>query len=130
MLNPMPSPNPEIFTSWKEIACYLNKGVRTVQRWEAEFGLPVRRPNEREKGIVYALRTELDRWMNSKWSGRASRAADEASVHTEAHRKLRTENKKLMSEISASLSKLQTECVSLAKTIEDSRVRDTNVPRA
>jgi hypothetical protein len=27
--------------SWKEIAAYLKRGARTVQRWEAEEGLPV-----------------------------------------------------------------------------------------
>src|SRR4051812_33630088 len=29
--------------SWKEIAAYLKRGVRTVQRWERSHGLPVRR---------------------------------------------------------------------------------------
>jgi hypothetical protein len=29
-------------TSWKEIGQYLGKGVRTVQRWEQQMGLPVR----------------------------------------------------------------------------------------
>ena len=29
--------------SWKEIAAYLGRGVRTVQRWEREEGLPVHR---------------------------------------------------------------------------------------
>jgi hypothetical protein len=28
---------------WKEIAAYLGRSVRTVQRWEKDFGLPVRR---------------------------------------------------------------------------------------
>lgn len=54
-------------TSWKEIAAYLHCSVRTVQRWEKERGLPVRRiPGER--GAVYALTAELDEW---KQSGRA-----------------------------------------------------------
>ena len=29
--------------SWKEIAAYLGRGIRTVQRWEREEGLPVHR---------------------------------------------------------------------------------------
>ena len=29
--------------SWKEIASYLGRGIRTVQRWEREEGLPVHR---------------------------------------------------------------------------------------
>ena len=32
--------------TWKEIATYMGRGVRTVQRWERELGLPVRRPRE------------------------------------------------------------------------------------
>src|SRR4051812_44515354 len=33
----------KVLQSWKEIAHYVNRGVRTVQRWEALFGLPVHR---------------------------------------------------------------------------------------
>jgi hypothetical protein len=29
--------------SWKEIAAYLGRAIRTVQRWEREEGLPVHR---------------------------------------------------------------------------------------
>ena len=49
-------------SSWKEIAAYLGKSIRTVERWQQEFGLPVRRPIP--KGIVYALRNELDEWLS------------------------------------------------------------------
>ncbi len=59
-----------VLGSWKEIAAYLGKGVRTVQRWEQQFGLPVRRPNGRSEGIVYATREELDRWILSGRVGR------------------------------------------------------------
>lgn len=49
--------------SWKEIATYLGKGVRTVQRWEAQMGLPVRRLGREGGEIVYALRSEIDAWI-------------------------------------------------------------------
>lgn len=49
-------------TSWKEIAAYLGKGVRTVQRWEQRFGLPVRRPSANSH-IIFALPSELDAWV-------------------------------------------------------------------
>ena len=39
---------------WKEIAAYLGKSVRSVQRWEATLGLPVRRINTPDGHIVYA----------------------------------------------------------------------------
>src|SRR3954465_15149863 len=51
------------FQSWKEIAQYMRRGVRTVQRWEAMYGLPVHRPAGRERSAVFALEHELDKWM-------------------------------------------------------------------
>ena len=54
-----PSSNQEL-NSWKEIASHLERGVRTVQRWESELGLPVRRTGRGKRGAVYALVSELD----------------------------------------------------------------------
>ena len=53
---------PEFLTSWKEIANFLGKGVRTVQRWEAMLGLPVIRPADRRSGIVMARPRDLEAW--------------------------------------------------------------------
>jgi Tol biopolymer transport system component len=55
----------ERLDSWKEIARYLNRDVRTVQRWEETGGLPVyRRAKGRLKGSpVYAYKSELDAWL-------------------------------------------------------------------
>jgi hypothetical protein len=50
-------------TSWKEIAEYMRCGVRTVQRYEREFGLPVRRPTGKSRGSVMATRAEIDAWV-------------------------------------------------------------------
>lgn len=64
------------FTSWKEIADYLGKGVRTVQRWESRFGLPIQRPNQHDRGIVRVSRADLDNWLRTHWrSGARSRGA-------------------------------------------------------
>jgi hypothetical protein len=52
-----------ILTSWKEIAAYLKKGVRTVQRWELDFNLPVRRPSRNNRHAVIALSHEIDAWV-------------------------------------------------------------------
>ena len=49
--------------SWKEVASYLGKGVRTVQRWEVQLGLPVRRLGREGGEIVYALKSEIDAWI-------------------------------------------------------------------
>lgn len=53
----------EVLSSWKEIAAYLRRGRRTVQRWERELGLPVRRPRGRERGTVFAWPREIDTWL-------------------------------------------------------------------
>jgi Tol biopolymer transport system component len=52
--------------SWKEIAAYLGRGVRTVQRWEREEGLPVHRLAHEKRGSVYADRHEVDVWWESR----------------------------------------------------------------
>jgi hypothetical protein len=52
-----------VLTSWKEIARYVGKGVRTVQRWEEELGLPVRRTKPGEKGSVLAVPKEINSWV-------------------------------------------------------------------
>ena len=51
-----------LLTSWKEIAVYLGKGVRTVQRWERELNLPVRRPGN-GKHVVLATAADLESWV-------------------------------------------------------------------
>ena len=48
--------------TWKEIAEYLRRDVRTVQRWEREQGLPVHRHAHRERSSVYAFPRELEEW--------------------------------------------------------------------
>ena len=58
-------PQDELLNSWKEIALYLNRGVRTVQRWETELGLPVRRPRGKNRSAVIAIRSELDEWIKA-----------------------------------------------------------------
>jgi tetratricopeptide (TPR) repeat protein len=48
--------------SWKEIAAYLRRTVRTVQRWEREQGLPVHRLRHNKLATIFAYPSELDRW--------------------------------------------------------------------
>jgi len=48
--------------SWKEIASYLRREVRTVQLWEKKEGLPVHRHFHKRLGSVYALRSEIENW--------------------------------------------------------------------
>jgi hypothetical protein len=56
--------NDDMLNSWKEVASYLGRGVRTVQRWEQELSLPVRRPWGKSRSAVIALKTEIDAWLH------------------------------------------------------------------
>jgi hypothetical protein len=48
--------------SWKEVAAYLRRSVRSARRWEKEEGLPVRHRIDDKGDSVYAFRPELDAW--------------------------------------------------------------------
>lgn len=65
MSPPKRSDSAPILTGWKDIANYLGMGVRTAQRYELQFGLPIRRPAGKERGSVVATKAELDAWVNA-----------------------------------------------------------------
>jgi Tol biopolymer transport system component len=52
--------------SWKKIARHFNRDVTTVQRWERREGMPVHRHVHDKQGSVYAFRSELDAWWESR----------------------------------------------------------------
>ncbi len=54
-----------VLNSWKEIANYVGRGVRTVQRWERDLGMPVRRPRGKSRSAVIAMSDEIDAWLRS-----------------------------------------------------------------
>ena len=66
------SDNPEkarphsLLNSWKEIAAFLDRGVRTVQRWEREQGLPVHRIGNSPRAAVFAFQEEVLLWLRSR----------------------------------------------------------------
>lgn len=49
---------------WKEIAAFLDKSVRTVQRWERDCALPIHRQGP-EGDLIFAYRSELDVWVRT-----------------------------------------------------------------
>jgi Tol biopolymer transport system component len=68
-MEPMESKNADIrLDSWKEIAAYLKRDIRTVQRWEKGEGLPVHRHQHLKRGSPFVYARELDAW----WEGRGS----------------------------------------------------------
>lgn len=52
--------------SWKEIAAYLERDVRTARRWEKENGLPVRRHGSGKSSSVYAFPSEIVAWRTAR----------------------------------------------------------------
>jgi Tol biopolymer transport system component len=59
-------PNEQTLDSWKAIAAYLKRDVRTVRRWEKSEGLPVRRHLHQAQSTVYAYRSEIDAWATTR----------------------------------------------------------------
>jgi TolB-like protein len=66
-----PSRDDDRIESWKAIAEYLGREVRTVQLWEKSEGLPVNRHLHNQRGSVWAYKSELDAWRMQ----RAARAS-------------------------------------------------------
>jgi TolB-like protein/Flp pilus assembly protein TadD len=66
--------------SWKEIASFFRREVRTVQLWERSEGLPVRRHYHKKVGTVYAYRQDLERW----WMARSAPSPGHAQHPEEA----------------------------------------------
>ena len=63
MIRDKKSQTPEVLSGWKNIARHLGMGVRTVQRYERQMGLPIRRPAGKLRGAVLATKSELDAWI-------------------------------------------------------------------
>ena len=53
---------------WKQIAAYLHRDVRTVQRWERAEHLPVHRQAHLKLSTVHGVKVELDRWLEHRSS--------------------------------------------------------------
>jgi len=61
----LPDP-PDRLDSWKEIALFLGRTVRTVQRWEKSEGLPVHRGGTTKRGSVIGSKREIGDWWHRR----------------------------------------------------------------
>jgi hypothetical protein len=134
--------DPAVLSCWKDIAKYLGKGVRTVQRWEREFELPVRRPKgANRKSAVAAHPRDLDAWLTSRWALRAAKeTAEPLETETElvslktvikerihTARALREHQGHLIHELSATMQMLIQNCDLLSKGVmlESTQLRES-----
>jgi hypothetical protein len=53
----------DVLNGWKEIAEYMGRGVRTVQRWHIDLNLPVHQGSDHGRAPVTALKSELMEWL-------------------------------------------------------------------
>ncbi|HEY2445125.1 MAG TPA: hypothetical protein VGI20_05240 [Rhizomicrobium sp.] len=60
--------------TWKEIAGFFGRDERTVKRWEADRGLPVRRLPRGSRSTVFAYEQDLAAWLDK--GGATEDAAD------------------------------------------------------
>lgn len=65
--------------SWKEIAEYVGRDVRTAIRWERQRGLPVHRVPGGRRGAVFAYAPEIDRWRSGPVSPRGDATPGETN---------------------------------------------------
>jgi Tol biopolymer transport system component len=64
---PPESSSPEApLESWKAIAAYLQRDIRTAKRWEARERLPVHRLLHQSRSSVYAYPSELNAWRATR----------------------------------------------------------------
>lgn len=68
------SSNRRRLNSWKEIAVYLERDMRTAMRWEKERGLPIHRLPGKRSG-VFAMTDEIDEWTQAGEVAAAGQAA-------------------------------------------------------
>jgi hypothetical protein len=126
---------PRLLNSWKEIAAYLGRGVRTVQRWE-KFGLPVRRVGFGTRSPVMACVRDVDLWLqttpvreftgpHAEWSSRVSKSLHESIRRAQL---LRDQMVVLRNDGMLSLQQLIATVAAMEKTYASGRATSFELP--
>jgi hypothetical protein len=109
----------DVLSSWKDIAKYAGKGIRTVQRWEHQLGLPVRRPARHPgKSVVLLYRSDMEEWMATQFLLRAAKQEIGSSSTTsgtflqtiQTRKKLCDAIQKLSEQIERAVDQLAEQC--------------------
>lgn len=122
--------------SWKDIGLYLNRNVRTVQRWEALEAMPVHRHDHRGGASVYGYKDELDAWRVGRRSHRnpirpklrkGPNEGQPDALRLALQAFLETLQKQLSEEVSRSMARLTTDNTihrrKIGKTVHSPDVR-------
>lgn len=80
--------NGDVLNSWKEIAIYVGRGVRTVQRWEQELQFPVHRPRGKHRSAVIAFKHDIDLWLRTPHAEPGKPRPKPSRIAHETHDKL------------------------------------------
>lgn len=104
--------SPMMLNSWKEIAAYLDRGVRTVQRWERDLGLPVHRIGKGKRSPVYTTVADLNFWVSTTEALRPPKAKRELTHPIRGITKPIEDSRRLLSDFRR-----------LAQTIAETSVR-------
>jgi|SRR5690242_8813307 len=54
----------QVLHSWKDIANYTGRGIRTLQRYEVGLGFPIHRVAGKPRSAVLAFSDEIDAWLS------------------------------------------------------------------
>jgi hypothetical protein len=124
---------PQFLSGWKEIANFLGMGVRTVQRYEREMGLPVRRPAGKVRGSVVAISVELDGWVKAspirevfrlRVRPRYPSSAQEIKAGLSELARLREQTAALRADMKESLQRLHDSVCLLQEELQQRRVHE------
>jgi hypothetical protein len=117
-------PKTVVLNSWKEIAQYVGRGVRTVQRWES-LGLPARRPHGKSRSAVLAISDELDAWLRicpaRRLDSTSSKALTEVRDVMRQNAELRACCRRVREDHARTMAKLIANLKSMAQEAERNR---------
>ena len=128
----------EILSGWKEIAGYLGRGVRTVQRYEHQLGLPTRRISGHRRGPVLATKSDLDSWVNSRPIVQSSDTQQTAQVNLGSalenslreRSRLHSEMMTLREELKENIREIRQDILRLRKELQEMRERQDAIGKA
>jgi hypothetical protein len=130
----------QVLCGWKEIARYLGKGVRTLQRYEHDLSLPVRRLSRNRGGSVMAAKSDLDNWLKLAPTLRESLNSTKQSLQenlrlqiaqgTREQAQLRTQMTALREELKMSVRRVHESISRLRHQLNETRRRQDSMASA